>query len=47
MLYKYNYHEIINRTNTLMSEENILLRNKENDYLQKIFYKGAKQKGSY
>ena len=44
---KYNHHEIINRTNDLMSEERILLRKKENDYLQEIFYKGAKQKGSY
>ena len=43
----YHHHEIINRTNTLMSEESILLRKKENDYLQEIFYKGAKQKGSY
>ena len=30
-----------------MSEENMLLRKKENDYLEEIFYKGAKQKGSY
>ena len=44
---KYNHHEIIKRTNTLMSEEGILLRKKENNYLQEIFYKGAKQKGSY
>ena len=44
---KYNYHEIINRTNVLMSNENILLRKKENDYLQEIFYKGAKKKSSY
>ena len=44
---KYNHHEIIKRTNALMSEESILLRKKENDYLQDIFYKGAKQKGSY
>ncbi len=43
----YHHHEIINRTNALMSEESILLRKKENDYLQEIFYKGAKQKGSY
>ncbi len=43
----YHYHEIINRANALMSEEGILLRKKENDYLQEIFYKGAKQKGSY
>ena len=44
---KYNYHEVINRNNALMSEESILLRKKENDHLQEIFYKGAKQKGSY
>ena len=44
---KYHYHEIINRTKTFMSKESILLRKKENDYLQEIFYKGAKQKGSY
>ena len=44
---KYNYHEVINRTNALMSKENILMRKKENNYLQDIFYKGAKQKGSY
>jgi len=44
---KYNYHEVIKRTNTLMSEKSMLLRKKENDYLQEIFYKGAKQKGSY
>ncbi len=43
----YHYHEIINRTTDLMSEESILLRKKENDYLHEIFYKGAKQKGSY
>jgi len=28
---KYNHHEIIKRTNALMSEESILLRKKEND----------------
>ena len=44
---KYNYHEIIKRNNTLMSKESILIRKKENNYLQEIFYKGAKQKGSY
>ena len=44
---KYHHHEIIKRANALMNEESILLRKKENDYLQEIFYKGAKQKGSY
>ncbi len=44
---KYHNHEIINRNNTFMSEESILLRKKENEYLQEIFYKGANKKGSY
>ena len=44
---KYNHHEFINRTKDLMSERGILLKKRENDYLQKIFYRGAKQKGSY
>jgi len=44
---KHHHHEIIKRTNTLMSEESILLRKKENDFLQEIFYKGAKQKSFY
>ncbi len=44
---KYHYHDVIHRTNALMSDESILLRKKENDHLQEIFYKGAKQKGSY
>ena len=44
---KYNHHEVIKRAKVLMSEENILLRKKENNYLQEIFYKGARQKGSY
>ena len=44
---KYNNHEVIKRTDALMSEESMLLRKKENNYLQEIFYKNAKQKGSY
>ena len=43
----FNYHEVIKRTEELMGEENISLRNRENEYLQEIFYKGANQKGSY
>ena len=43
----YNYHEVIKRNNVLMSKESILVKKKENDYLQEIFYRGAKQKGSY
>ncbi len=44
---KYNYHEVIKRNDLLMSEKSMLLRKKENNYLQEIFYKGAKQKGSF
>ena len=44
---KYHHHKIIKRANSLMSKENILLKKKENNYLQKIFYKGSKQKSSY
>ena len=44
---KYNHHKFINRNDALMSEKSMLLRKKENDYLQEIFYKGAKKKGSY
>ena len=44
---EYNYHEIISRTNSLMSEKNILLKKKENNSLQEIFYKGANQKSSF
>ena len=44
---EYHYHEVINRTNSLMSEEGKSLRIKENQYLQKIFYKGSVKKGFY
>ena len=44
---RYNHHEVIDRANSLMNKENILLRKKENILLQEIFYKGAKQIGSY
>ena len=44
---EYNHHEKINRTSSLMSEKNILLKKKENDYLQEIFYMGTNQKSSY
>ncbi len=43
----FRYHKLIKRTKSLMTFENIALRNKENKYLQEIFYNGAKQKGSY
>ena len=44
---RFNYHETIGRTKNLMDKENIALRNRENSYLQEIFYKGSEQKGSY
>ena len=44
---KYNYHEVIDRSSTLMSKKNIILKKKENDNLQEIFYMGAKKKGFY
>ena len=44
---EYHYHEVINRINSLMSEEGKSLRLKENQYLQEIFYNGSSKKGSY
>ena len=43
----YNYHEIISRPNSLMSEENLALRAKENKALQEIFYSGSKKRSEY
>ena len=44
---KFNYHEKIGRTDTLMGENDLLIKKRENDYLQEIFYKGSKKKGNY
>ncbi len=44
---EYNHHDVIKRNDYLMSEKSMLLRKKENNYLQEIFYKGAKQKGFF
>ena len=44
---KYNHHEVIKRNDALMSRKSMILRKRENNYLQKIFYKGAKQKGFF
>ena len=44
---EYHHHEIINRTNVLMNKEDLLIRKRENDYLQEIFYKGSDKKGAY
>ena len=44
---KFHYHEVINRANSLLSEEGQSLRIRENKYLQEIFYKGSEKKGTY
>jgi ectoine hydroxylase-related dioxygenase (phytanoyl-CoA dioxygenase family) len=44
---KFNYHEKINRPKSLLSEDDLKLKKKENDNLQDIFYKGSSKKGSY
>jgi hypothetical protein len=44
---KYNYHEKIERPNSLMNEVDLKLKKKENDNLQEIFYKGSSKKGYY
>jgi hypothetical protein len=43
----FNFHEKIGRPNLLMDRNDLKLKKKENDNLQKIFYKGSNKKGSY
>jgi hypothetical protein len=43
----FNFHEKIPRTQSLMNNDDIELKKKENSYLQEIFYKGSNQKGKY
>jgi ectoine hydroxylase-related dioxygenase (phytanoyl-CoA dioxygenase family) len=40
----YNFHEKIGRTKTIMDKNDLKLKKKENDNLQKIFYKGSSKK---
>ena len=44
---KFNFHEKIRRTKSLMNKEDLKLKSQENAYLQKIFYKGSSKKGNY
>ena len=44
---EFKYHEVINRTKFLMSEEGMLLRKRENDHLKKIFYNGSNKIGKF
>ena len=43
----YNYHMKINRSVSLMDQNDIKIKNAENDNLQNIFYKGSENKGLY
>ena len=44
---KFNFHEMIGRTKSLMNESDLELKKQENDYLQEIFYKGSSKKSDY
>ena len=44
---EFNYHEKIERPKSLLSEDDLKIKKKENDNLQDIFYKGSSKKGSY
>ena len=42
---KFNFHEKIKRTKSLIGKNDLKLKKKENDNLQEIFYKGSSRKG--
>ena len=42
-----NYHKKIKRPISLLNENDLKIKKKENDNLQDIFYKGSPKKGSY
>jgi len=44
---EFNYHEKIERPKSLLSEDDLKIKKKENDNLQDIFYKGSSKKGFY
>ena len=44
---KFNHHKIIQRPKSLMNKEDLLIKQRENKYLQDIFYKGSNKKGTY
>jgi len=43
----FRYHEIIQRPKLLMNKKDLLIKKRENKYLQDIFYKGSEKKGTY
>ncbi|MDA9210302.1 phytanoyl-CoA dioxygenase family protein [bacterium] len=44
---EYCHHEVINRTESLLSEKDKSLRMRENKYLHEIFYQGSKKIGKF
>ena len=44
---EFSYHKEIKRSSGLLYENDIKLKNIENDNLQKIFYNGSQKKGEY
>ena len=44
---EFNHHDIIQRPKSLMNKEDLLIKLRENKYLQEIFYKGSDKKGTY
>ncbi len=44
---EFNYHKKIRRPVSLLNENDLKIKKKENDNLQEIFYKGSSKKGSY
>ena len=44
---EFGYNKVIKRSSSLLNENDIKLKNIENENLQKIFYNGSKKKGQY
>ena len=44
---EFQYHEKLSRAKSLMSSNEIVLRKRENEFLQEIFYKGASKKSQF
>ena len=44
---EFNYHEKIDRPKSLLNENDLKIKKRENDNLQDIFYKGSAKKGAY
>jgi hypothetical protein len=42
-----NFHEIIDRPKSLMNKNDLKIKKKENDNLQKIFYKDTSKRGVF